>query len=178
MKRREFLKTGALVVAGTAVAASGLLNVAAAGDWTASLSTLKPNQAEALLAMAKRIFPHSSLNDACYVKVVELLDANSKSDPAVAKLLSEGVESLDSKGGKFTGLNENEQIAALETIQNSPFFLKVHGADLESLYSNPEVWKAFDYQGPAYASGGYIKRGFNDLNWLPDPPESASPKAV
>ena len=28
MKRREFLKTSALVVAGTAVAASGLVNVA------------------------------------------------------------------------------------------------------------------------------------------------------
>jgi hypothetical protein len=178
MKRREFLKTSALAVAGTAVAASGLLTVTAAGDWTASLGTLKPDQAEALLVMAKRIFPHNNLNDSCYLKVVELLDANSKSDPAVAKLLSEGVESLDSKGTKFTALSENEQIAALETIQSSPFFLKVRGTELESLYSNPEVWKAFDYQGPAYASGGYIKRGFNDLNWLSDPPESASPKAV
>jgi hypothetical protein len=178
MKRREFLKTSALAVAGTAVAASGLLKVAAAGDWTARLSTLKPKQAETLLAITKRIFPHRNLNDTCYVKVVEMLDANSKSDPAVAKLLSEGVESINSKVRKFTDLNENEQTAALETIQTSPFFMKVRGTELESLYSNPEVWKAFDYQGPAYAQGGYIKRGFNDLNWLPEPPESASPKAV
>lgn len=178
MKRREFLKASALAVAGTAVAATGLLEVAGAAEWSATLGTLKASEAETLLAMTKRIFPHRKLSDACYIKVVELLDANSKSDPAVAKLLSQGVESLNSNGRKFTELNENEQVAALESIQSGPFFMKVRGTELESLYTNPEVWKAFDYQGPAYAQGGYIKRGFNDLAWLPDPPESASPKAV
>lgn len=177
MKRREFLKTSALVVAGTAVAASGLINVAGAGEWTGRLTILQPHEASTLLAMAKRIFPHRSIDDACYVKVVEVLDANSKSDPAVAKILSEGVVALDgSTGAKFADRDEKDQVAALEAVQTTPFFLKVRGTELESLYSNPAMWKAFGYQGPAYASGGYIRRGFNDLNWLPDPPESASPK--
>jgi hypothetical protein len=177
MKRREFLKTSALVVAGTAVAASGLVNVAGAGEWTGRLSTLNPHEASTLLAMARRIFPHRGIDDSCYLKVVEVLDANSKSDPAVAKMLTEGVVALDGSGGtKFADLKENEQIAALEAAQTTPFFQKVRGTELESLYSNPGTWKAFGYQGPAYASGGYIHRGFNDLNWLPDPPEWASPK--
>jgi len=102
MKRREFLKTSALVVAGTAVAASGLINVAGASEWTGHLTTLQPHDASTLLAMAKRIFPHRGIDDACYLKVVEVLDANSKSDPAVAKMLSEGVAALDgSSGAKF-----------------------------------------------------------------------------
>ncbi|HWN58194.1 MAG TPA: tat (twin-arginine translocation) pathway signal sequence, partial [Methylomirabilota bacterium] len=110
---------------------------------------------------------------------VEVLDANSKSDPAVGKMLTEGIATLDGSGGaKFADRNENDQVAALEAVQTTPFFLKVRGAELESLYSNPAMWKAFGYQGPAYAAGGYIHRGFNDLNWLPDPPESASPKPV
>ena len=176
MKRREFLKASALVVAGTAVTASGLINVAA-GEWTGRLSTLNPHEASTLLAMARRIFPHRSIDDSCYLKVVEVLDANSKSDPAVARMLTEGVVALDGSGGpKFADLKENEQIAALEAVQTTPFFQKVRGTELESLYSNPGMWKAFGYQGPAYASGGYIHRGFNDLNWLPDPPEWASPK--
>src|SRR3984893_18712783 len=99
MKRREFLKTSALVVAGTAVAASGLINVAGAGEFSGRLTTLQPHEASTLLAMAKRIFPHRSLDDTCYVKVVEVLDANSKSDPAVAKMLSEGVVAIDGSGG-------------------------------------------------------------------------------
>jgi hypothetical protein len=177
MKRREFLMASALVVAGTAVAGSGLINVAGAGEWTGRLSTLNPHEASTLLAMARRIFPHRGIDDSCYLKVVEVLDANSKSDPAVAKMLTEGVVALDGPGGtKFTDLKENEQIAALEAVQTTPFFQKVRGTELESLYSNPDMWKAFGYQGPAYAYGGYIHRGFNDLNWLPDPPEWASPK--
>jgi hypothetical protein len=177
MKRREFLKTSALVVAGTAVAASGLINVAGAGQWTGQLTTLNPHEASTLLAMAKRIFPHRGIDDSCYLKVVEVLDANSKSDPAVAKMLTEGVVSVDGPGGtKFADLKENEQIAALEAIQTTLFFQKVRGTELESLYSNPGTWKALGYQGPAFAYGGYIHRGFNDLNWLPDPPAFASPK--
>jgi hypothetical protein len=177
MKRREFLKTSALVVAGTAVAASGLMNVAGAAEWTERLSTLNSHQASTLLAMTRRIFPHRGIDDSCYLKVVEVLDANSKSDPAVAKMLAEGVVALDgSDGTKFADRKENDQIAALEAIQTTPFFQKVRGTELESLYSNPGIWKAFGYQGPAYAYGGYIHRGFNDLNWLPDPPEWASPK--
>jgi hypothetical protein len=177
MKRREFLKASVLVVAGTAIAGSGLLSVAGAGESTGPLTTLSPHEASTLLAMAKRIFPHRDLDDSCYLKVVEVLDVNSKSDPAVAKMLTEGVVALDGSGGtKFADLKENEQIAALEAVQTTPFFQKVRGTELESLYSNPDTWKAFGYQGPAYASGGYIHRGFNDLNWLPDPPEWASPK--
>jgi hypothetical protein len=177
MKRREFLKTSALVVAGTAVAASGLISVAGAGEWTGRLTSLNPHEASTLLAMARRIFPHRGIDDSCYVKVVEVLDTNSKSDPALAKMLTEGVVALDGSGGtKFADLKESEQIAALEAVQTAPFFQKVRGTELESLYSNPDTWKMFGYQGPAYASGGYIHRGFNDLNWLPDPPEWASPK--
>jgi hypothetical protein len=45
-----------------------------------------------------------------------------------------------------------------------------------SLYGNQEVWKVFGYQGASYPFGGYLHHGFNDLTWLPEPPEAASPK--
>jgi hypothetical protein len=25
------------------------------------------------------------------------------------------------------------------------------------------------YEGPSFDKGGYLNRGFNDLDWLPDP---------
>jgi hypothetical protein len=31
------------------------------------------------------------------------------------------------------------------------------------------VWAALGYEGSSYDKGGYINRGFNDLNWLPEP---------
>ena len=37
------------------------------------------------------------------------------------------------------------------------------------LYDNPLVWKAFGYEGPSTHLGGYKDRGFDDLDWLPEP---------
>jgi hypothetical protein len=179
IKRREFLKAGALVVAGTAAAASGMLAAAWAEEWKSKLAALKPHEAQTLLRMTRQIYPHTRLDNACYGVVVQDLDAEAARDPSVAKLLADGVVVLDrAKGSKFADLSADDQIAVLTTQQDTPFFQKVLGTALVSLYGNSRVWKQLGYQGPSYAFGGYIHHGFNDLNWLPDPPESASPKPV
>ena len=41
------------------------------------------------------------------------------------------------------------------------------------IYSDPNTWKLLGYEGPSFAQGGYIDRGFNDLEWLPDPEQEA-----
>lgn len=174
MKRREFLKAGALVVAGTAAAASGAVRIANADQ--PLLAAVNQHQGETLLKMTRRIFPHKQIDDGPYWAVVRDIDAAAKSDASVAKLIAEGVESLDAAGKRFVDLSEKEQTAALKSIEASPFFQKVRSVELQSFYSNPDVWKVLGYQGPAYKFGGYIRHGFDDLAWLPNPPESASPK--
>jgi hypothetical protein len=177
MKRREFLKTGAMVVVGTAVAASGLVNAADAAEPIRKLTTLKPAEAETLFKVSRQIFPHGNAGDEPYWKVVAALDASAQSDPAVAKMLAEGVAQLDSsKTGKFADLSGAQQVELLKSMEGTPFFQKVRGVELQTLYSDPEVFKAMGYQGSSYQMGGYIHHGFNDLDWLPDPPEAASPK--
>ncbi len=127
--------------------------------------------------MARQIFPHDRLDDSYYIKVVEDLDAEASSKPATAKMLSAGVANLDHLAkSKFSAQPAPEQIVVLKKIQQTPFFDKVRSTELVSLYNNQEVWKTFGYQGASYRFGGYLHHGFNDLNWLPDPPESASPK--
>jgi Gluconate 2-dehydrogenase subunit 3 len=176
MKRREFIKTGALLVVGTTAAASTLITQAGA-DIAPALAVLNPHQAQTLLRMARLIFPHKQLGDAPYWKVVADLDSAAKADPAVAKLMVQGVEQLDhSAGGKFVDLGKKRQVALLKAIDKGPFFQKVRGVELVTLYSDPAVWKSLGYPGGSYRYGGYLHRGFNDLAWLPNPPESASPK--
>ncbi|HEY2524682.1 MAG TPA: hypothetical protein VGI29_06460 [Candidatus Binataceae bacterium] len=178
IKRREFLRKSAIVVAGvSAAAAAGVAVPALAADWTAKLKTLTAHEAGTLLKMARQIFPHDRLDDSCYIKVVEDLDVEASGKPATAKMLSAGVANLDrSAKGNFAAEPAQEQTAALEKIQHTPFFEKVRSVELVSLYNNQEVWKVFGYQGASYPFGGYLHHGFNDLNWLPDPPEAASPK--
>ena len=36
-----------------------------------------------------------------------------------------------------------------------------------SLYNQKEVWPKFGYEGSSAEHGGYINRGFADIDWLP-----------
>jgi hypothetical protein len=168
MKRREFLIRGAIVAAGTAAAASGVTVVGYAAGEAVKLAALDQHEGVTLLKMARQIFPHDRLNDSYYWKVVEDLDHEAAATPATAKLLHDGVAGLDqAQAAKFVTLAPDEQVAVLTKIDTSPFFQKVQSTAIVSLYNNHDVW---------YPFGGYIHHGFNDLNWLPDPPETASPK--
>jgi hypothetical protein len=177
MKRREFLQKSALVVAGAAAVVSGVAVVTGADQWTSGLKTLSPHEGETLLIVTRQIFPHDRLDDTDYIKVVQDLDVEASTTPDTEKALHEGVANLDKTSqAKFVAMSSDEQIAALKQNEHTPFFQKVQSTELVSLYNNHEVWKKLGYQGASYPIGGYLHHGFNDLNWLPDPPESASPK--
>ena len=177
LKRREFLHKGAIVVAGAAALASVVRVVADAAQWTGSLKALNAHEGDTLLKMTRQIFPHDQLEDAYYIQVVQDLDSEAHTKPATAKLLRNGVARLDRlKSAQFATLSGTEQVEVLKQVDKTAFFQKVHGVELVSLYNNHGVWKKLGYPGPSYPIGGYLHHGFNDLNWLPDPPESASPK--
>jgi hypothetical protein len=177
MKRREFLQKSAIVVAGAAAVASGVVVAGYADQWTGRLKTLSAHEGETLLKMARQIFPHDRLADTYYIKVVEDLDAEASSKAETAKLLRDGVAQLDGgKDAKFAGRSSDAQIATLKQVEETPFFQKVRGTELVSLYNNHDVWKHFGYPGASFPIGGYLHHGFDDLKWLPDPPAEASPK--
>jgi hypothetical protein len=40
---------------------------------------------------------------------------------------------------------------------------------ITTLYDDREVWKLLGYEVDSFAKGGWIDRGFDDLDWLPAP---------
>ncbi len=74
-------------------------------------------------------------------------------------------------------MDKQRQVAALKAIENTPFFQKVRGVELVTLYSDPSVWKSLGYQGPSYRFGGYAHKGFNDLAWLAESAAIRQPQA-
>jgi hypothetical protein len=62
-------------------------------------------------------------------------------------------------------------------LRGHPFFDLLKATAVVELYDNPLVWKAFGYEGPSVHLGGYLHRGFDDLDWLPDPPIELDPTA-
>ena len=55
----------------------------------------------------------------------------------------------------------------------SEFFELVRSTAVVEVYSDRRTWQLVGYEGTSFDKGGYVKRGFNDLDWLPDP-EAAS----
>ena len=176
MNRRQFLESGGLAAAGVAAVASGAVLTAPDGAWALELGTLNEHEGKTLLAMTRQLYPHDTLSDMYYAGVVGGLDAGAKDDADLASLLKEGVASLDSAHGvPWIDLSEGYQISVLKEMESSAFFQKVRGTTVVALYNNKLVWRHFGYEGASYDYGGYIDRGFDDLNWLARPDLEASP---
>jgi hypothetical protein len=117
---------------------------------------------ETTMRVARVMFPHDTLPDSAYAKVVSALAAE-------AETVEQGVAELDDPT-PFVELGADAQLAALQRHEGSTFFELVRSTTVVELYDNPLVWKAFGYEGPSVHLGGYLNRGFDDLDWLPDPP--------
>ena len=118
-----------------------------------------------LAAMARQLYPHDFLDDTCYRRVADI--AVAQADAAQRALLADGVAALDRVMGRpFLALAGKEQLAAVQAIEGSPFFEAVRAATARHLYSNPAVWPRFGYEGASSHLGGYIQRGFDDIDWI------------
>jgi hypothetical protein len=78
------------------------------------------------------------------------------------------VSALNS-GRAFAELSSDEQLGALTKIAGSEFFELVRSTAVVEVYSDERTWQVCGYEGPSFDKGGYINRGFDDLDWLPDP---------
>ncbi|MFV0643714.1 MAG: Twin-arginine translocation pathway signal, partial [Sphingomonadaceae bacterium] len=62
--------------------------------------------------------------------------------------------------------SEGERVTVLCTIEQTAFFQKIRNDLMFSFYNNKEVWPFFGYEGSSWEQGGYLERGFNDIDWL------------
>jgi hypothetical protein len=176
ISRRDFLKTGGIVVTAAALGTGTAALIIPDQGWAATLKVLDEHQAATLLQLTREIFPHQGMADMYYAMVVRDLDAEAHGDAATAKLLKDGVAELDQALGiPWIQLSEGYRAEVLAARTDSSLFNKVKGKAVVSLYNNDLAWRYFGYEGPSFPKGGYLTRGFDDLNWLPDPPAEASP---
>jgi len=114
------------------------------------------------------MYPHDALPDDVYARVGERLAEAAREDSGAARTIEDGVSALNA-GGPFPGLSADEQLGALKRIEDSDFFELVRSTAVAEVYSDQRTWALVGYEGPSFDKGGYIDRGFDDLDWLPDP---------
>jgi hypothetical protein len=128
------------------------------------------------LAAARVMFPHDTLPDEAYEKVVRKIEADAAADASLAADVEQGIARLDDPR-PFVELDDDARLQALTRAEGTPLFELIKATAVVELYDNPLVWEAFGYEGASVHLGGYLHRGFDDLDWLPDPPISLDPTA-
>jgi hypothetical protein len=138
-------------------------------------TALDRTTASLLVGVARALYPHDRLPDVHYERVVAALDIKAAEDERLRALLTEGVGWLATTTGRhpqeFAGLPEREQVAALTRLQDTPFVKAIAAEVVVNLYSQHDVWPYFGYEGPSNDQGGYLHRGFDDIDWLDDAPD-------
>jgi len=165
LSRREVLRAASgamtIVVCGPQIACTP---EEAARIESAELSDV---QLLTLVGITRRLFPHDNLDATVYrnavLKFVEALheDADRRT------MIVAGIEALHS-GSNWLDLPSEQQISTLVAIEDGAFFNAVRSATLGSIYGDERTWQILGYGGDASKFGGYVERGFNDIDWLPD----------
>lgn len=175
LTRRSLLRGSGLLL-GTLAAGTTLSLLAPSRAWALELKTLNTAEGNTLMKMGRVLYPHSKLPDAVYALLAKDLDAAASGDAATASQLRAGITELNkAAGGNFAKAAAARQLAAVKSLEGTPFFAAVRGKCVTSLYDNDMAFAVFGYPGSSWEKGGYITRGFQDLKWLPTPSKEASP---
>jgi len=171
LNRRTFLQGAATAVPAVAVATSAGLSIEDA--WAEGSTTLAPATMKTLVKVARDIYPHDFLVDSYYITAVKPWDGKAAKDPAVKAMIEDGVKRLDQDAQDRHKLPyaqvawESDRVTLLQGIEQTAFFKALRSDLVVSLYNQEELWPKFGYEGSSAEHGGYIKRGFDDINWLP-----------
>jgi hypothetical protein len=130
-------------------------------------SCLHAELAEQLISIFRTIFPHDALPDEFYQHVIRKLDEKVAQNADLMRVVGEGVDALNHETGfAWKSLPFETKLKALERLEQTPFFQRLRSDFLVFFYSNPEIWSRFGYEGPSNDRGGYLHRGFNDIDWI------------
>lgn len=168
--RRALLRTGAAAVPAAIV---GGVSISADAAWAQDAKGTAPHAMATLVKVARDIYPHDHISDMFYVKAVTPWDAKASKDDAVKTMIAEGVARLDQDAHDGFGSNylnvawEADRVTLLRGIEHTAFFKTLRSDLVVSLYNQPDIWPKFGYEGSSAEHGGYLARGFDDINWLP-----------
>jgi hypothetical protein len=165
LTRRQLLSR-ATAAGATFVIGSGFL-AAKDAAWATELAALKPESFATLVQMARDIYPHDRIPDENYVLAVKGYDT-ADAAPGVEAGIAELDAAARAKGyASYLDMGwERDRVDVLRSMEDNAFFQQVRGGLVTGLYNQKAVWPIFGYEGESYSKGGYIERGFNDINWL------------
>jgi hypothetical protein len=133
----------------------------------ATVATEVTPELRTLTAMVRQMFPHERFPDGPYERCAVAIREAAADDVRTKAQLEQGLGELTAR--RFTEMDPHAAMACLKEISGSSFFAFVRATVITTLYDDREVWSLLGYEADSFAKGGWIDRGFNDLDWLPEP---------
>lgn len=121
-----------------------------------------------LARLAQLLFPHPGLNADVYAEIMSAALAQTAADPATREALDSVAAALDAaRDTDWFDLDADEQLQVMADLQEAAFFASIREMVRFRLYYHPALWNLIGYPGSSKEYGGYIERGFDDIDWLP-----------
>jgi hypothetical protein len=170
--RRGFLRGSAAAAAVLAALEGSRLIIGPGNAWALEMRSFTAEQGDVLLRLLRDIFPHDYLADVFYANALAPLDDAAAASEETRALLVAGIADLDRRaltaaGRPFLELSsEAARVEIVEAVESTAFFATVHGTCQIPFYNQADLWPAFGFEGPSSPFGGYLNRGFDDLDWI------------
>lgn len=167
--RRRLLVAFVVACAGAAVVRGAAAGAASQAD-AAPLGT---GSADDWRSVLEAMFPHERVERALYGVPAGALVAAAEQDPAARALLADGWRRLnEAAGGAWETADAAARTRAVGAIAGTPLFAMLRQTTVFTFYNHPDVWAAFGYEGDAWRFGGWLGKGVDTIDWLPDPPRA------
>ncbi len=162
--RRRFL-VATIAYSGLISTGMGAALLRASTAWAQSAN----GNADELTRIARLLYPHDGIADAVYAEVIDSILSDSVNDVSLKEILNQAVTALNAaQNGNWFEIGADDQIKAMRVVQNEPFFAAIQGGVRVRFYNHPKVWEHIGYPGSSVEFGGYVDRGFDDIDWLPE----------
>lgn len=165
LSRRDLLKR-ATAAGATFVVGTGFM-AASNAAWALETTVLKPETMATLVQMSRDIYPHDKVGDEYYAVAVKGYDTAEAAEGIEAGVAALNAAAQGKGYDSYLAIGwERDRVDVLRAMEDSAFFQQIRGGLVTGLYNQKAVWPIFGYEGASYEFGGYINRGFNDINWL------------
>jgi hypothetical protein len=117
--------------------------------------------------MARDIYPHDQVGDEFYATAVKGYDSAENAEQVEAGITALNTAATAAGHADYLSIGwEDDRVAVLKSIEDTPFFQTIRAGLVTGLYNQKALWPIFGYEGESFSLGGYIERGFDDINWL------------
>ncbi|MFK7871074.1 MAG: Twin-arginine translocation pathway signal [Roseobacter sp.] len=165
LTRRELLSRSMAAGASLVVGAGYIASADAA--WAMETAALKPETMATLIQMARDIYPHDHVGDEFYAIAVKGYDTEAAAPGVEAGIAALNAAAQGKGHADYLAMGwERDRVDLLRAMEESAFFQQIRGGLVTGLYNQKAVWPLFGYEGESFSQGGYLDRGFNDINWL------------